>query len=270
MALYPHILIGIDFSAATGPLLDCLDEFRFLGTTRVTLVHVMAVEYGSVPQVGHRQEYEEKLASYAERVRGQHLEVDTRLRTGAPAAELVAAASEAGADLILLAAHDHSIVQRLFLGSVATEVLRQATVPVLIDRFVEDSQHGICCQRKFERPLLATDGSESASGAEKLATALAERGTQVVVLSVIDERSGLFANEAQAHLDRVAPKNAVVRLEAGTRASDVIMRVALAEVATLIIAGKLGRGPVTERLLGSTATRLASRSRIPVLVVPAS
>jgi nucleotide-binding universal stress UspA family protein len=270
MPLFPHVLIGIDFSPSSEPLLDCLDEFRFLGTERVTLVHVLAVTYPVSPQIEHREEYERKLEEYAERVRKQGLKADVQVRAGAPAAEIVAAAEESGADLILLAAHDHSVVSRLLVGSVASEVLHHATVPVLLDRFTEarNGDAGLCCRHKFERPLLATDGSESASGAEAMAVRLAERGTQVVVLSVIDDRSGVFADEAQAHLDRVAPKNAVVRLESGPRASDVIQRVALVEDATLIIAGKLGRGPITEKLIGSTANRLARKSRLPVLVVP--
>jgi len=272
MSLFPHILIGIDFSPSSEPLLDCVDEFRFLGTERVTLVHVMAVTYPVAPQVEHSDEYRQRLEQYAERVRQRGLEADVQLRSGAEGAEIVAAAEETWADLILLAAHENSVVARFLVGSVAADVLHYATVPVLLDRFTRDDDSGdgaLCCRHKFERPVVATDGSESAAGAEQVAARLAERGTQVVMLSAIEEHSGLAPDEAKAHLERIAPKHATVRVEAGNRASDVIESIAFAEDATMIIVGRLGRGLVADTLLGSTADRLARNSHLPVLVVPA-
>ena len=59
------------------------------------------------------------------------LRVECDLREGPPAAEILAAAAELPADLIVLGTHGRTGFRRLALGSVAEEVLRQAPCPVL-------------------------------------------------------------------------------------------------------------------------------------------
>lgn len=54
------------------------------------------------------------------------------LKEGKPADQIVEAASEWGADLIVIGSHGRSGVPRLFLGSVAEKVLHSATCPVLV------------------------------------------------------------------------------------------------------------------------------------------
>ena len=56
------------------------------------------------------------------------------VRTGAPAAELVAAAIQWGADLIVLGSHGRTGLRRALLGSVARNVLMHAPCSVLIVR----------------------------------------------------------------------------------------------------------------------------------------
>lgn len=56
------------------------------------------------------------------------------LREGLPAEEIVAAAEESHAALIVLGAHGWGAVKRLVLGSVSTQVLHEAPCPVLVVR----------------------------------------------------------------------------------------------------------------------------------------
>lgn len=58
--------------------------------------------------------------------------VETQLREGLPPGEIVAAAKEWQADLIVVGTHGRGGLERLFLGSVAEEVLRHAPCPVLV------------------------------------------------------------------------------------------------------------------------------------------
>jgi len=60
--------------------------------------------------------------------------VRTLLRVGVPYREIVAAAGEGAADLVLLATHGRGEVQRLLVGSVADKVIRLAPCPVLTVR----------------------------------------------------------------------------------------------------------------------------------------
>jgi nucleotide-binding universal stress UspA family protein len=56
------------------------------------------------------------------------------VQAGSPSAEIVKAAREWPADLIVIGSHGRSGFQRALLGSVAEEVMRHASCPVLVVR----------------------------------------------------------------------------------------------------------------------------------------
>lgn len=60
------------------------------------------------------------------------VKVSRQIVRGQPARELLRIAKERGAALIVAGSHGRSALQRLFIGSVATGLLREATVPVLV------------------------------------------------------------------------------------------------------------------------------------------
>ena len=59
---------------------------------------------------------------------------DTTVRVGRPFHEIVEAAREGNADLIILATHGHTGLKHMLLGSTAENVVRHASCPVLIVR----------------------------------------------------------------------------------------------------------------------------------------
>lgn len=63
--------------------------------------------------------------------RAREVRIETRLAEGDPAYEIVAAAKETAADLIVMGSHGRTGLGRLLLGSVAEVVLRKAPCPVL-------------------------------------------------------------------------------------------------------------------------------------------
>jgi universal stress protein A len=62
------------------------------------------------------------------------IHVDIKVRRGAPAREIVAAAREMNVDLILMSTHGHRGRIHAFIGSVASDVTRLAPCPVLVVR----------------------------------------------------------------------------------------------------------------------------------------
>ena len=73
----------------------------------------------------------------AAELRDKAVRVDTRVRWGYAADEIVTAAREAGADLIAMSTHGRSGLGRVIFGSVAQAVLRQAEAPVFLMRATE-------------------------------------------------------------------------------------------------------------------------------------
>lgn len=60
--------------------------------------------------------------------------VEPRLTIGDPAAEIVRVANDENVDLIVMGTHGRSGISRFFMGSVAEQVIRHATCPVLTYR----------------------------------------------------------------------------------------------------------------------------------------
>ncbi|MBM4109321.1 MAG: universal stress protein [Phycisphaerae bacterium] len=62
------------------------------------------------------------------------LRVSTHQREGAPAPEILHAATQWGASIIVVGSHGRTGLSRLFMGSTAENVARHADVPVLVTR----------------------------------------------------------------------------------------------------------------------------------------
>lgn len=63
--------------------------------------------------------------------------MELAVRFGDPVGEIVTEAKSAGVDLIAMATHRRTGVRRLLAGSVAEQVERGTTVPVLLVRYGE-------------------------------------------------------------------------------------------------------------------------------------
>jgi nucleotide-binding universal stress UspA family protein len=72
------------------------------------------------------------LAKWAAGPRAAGARVRTLVRAGLPHREIVAAAREEGADLIIMGRHGRGPLERFLVGSVAERVVRITTCPVLL------------------------------------------------------------------------------------------------------------------------------------------
>ena len=77
------------------------------------------------------REWAATLEEWASAARAAGYTVRTMLRVGVPYREVVAAAKDERADLVLLATHGRGEIHRLLVGSVADRVIRMAPCPVL-------------------------------------------------------------------------------------------------------------------------------------------
>lgn len=104
---------------------------------RLLVLHVVtpppAVSYGEMildtdtaAQVEQYRQTLEQIKSPDPKVQIQH-----RLEEGFPASEIIRVANEVQCDMIVLGTHGRSGLGRLLMGSVAEQVVRKATCPVL-------------------------------------------------------------------------------------------------------------------------------------------
>lgn len=147
-----HILIATDGSQGS------LKAARLLGTlvnpatvTRITVVAVIrplaavpfASDFGEEQAVAggtdegplsFRREAKEATERVAAALKEAAPRVDTAVRSGSPADEIIRAADELEADLIVVGGRGKGTVGAILMGSVAYRVLHHAPCPVLVTR----------------------------------------------------------------------------------------------------------------------------------------
>jgi nucleotide-binding universal stress UspA family protein len=136
------VLVALDGSAAGEAVMKLLMEIAGPLDMTIMLLHVLepiraealdgAVMVEDIE--ARRREAEEYLAPISAMLRSQGVDTSWAIRHGRPADEILAAASESGADLIALATHGRTGLGRLLFGSVAETVLRRASIPVFLIR----------------------------------------------------------------------------------------------------------------------------------------
>lgn len=141
--MYRHILVPLDGSAIAEQVLPHVEELAKVLGARVTVLRVTRPvdTVGGVPvSTEERWQAEEDaeaipyLQDLEQRLRARGLETTSARATGPMPATIIAQASGLGADLIAMTTHGRGGLKRLALGSVAEEVVRHATCPVLLVR----------------------------------------------------------------------------------------------------------------------------------------
>ena len=144
--MYKRALVPLDGSAVAETILPLILEVAGPLDMAVVLLRVVPVPPMVIEGSRHvvaeavearRIDAEEYLAALAVELRKNGVRVETRVHRGVPAAEILAAASETEADLIVMTTHGRSGLGRLLFGSVAEEVLRHSDIPVSLMRCTE-------------------------------------------------------------------------------------------------------------------------------------
>jgi nucleotide-binding universal stress UspA family protein len=127
----PRVLVALDGSAASlGAATAAGDLAQALGAT-VLLLRVLA---GGDDPAADLEGVRAYLEDTAESLRHRGHQVEVADAQGPPAATIAAFARDRGADVVALATGGRGALGRPVLGSVASEMVRRAQVPLLLVR----------------------------------------------------------------------------------------------------------------------------------------
>lgn len=253
-----------------------------LGATQFQYEGVNLQEYDAE----HREQEKHYLAGLADRLSAGGTSVDARVLEGQVAEELASYADEVQSDLIVMTTHGYSGVSRFWLGSVADEIVRRTTLPLLVVHPKEAGEPPEALTiRHILVPLDGSELGESVLGpAKELATAEGAKITltHVVrsgessswpVLAELRERPVPPIEGALEYLRGVArelERDGVVveiEVERGNLPAKTIIDVAERVGADVIAMATHGYGGVKRTVLGSVADKILRSSTLPMLVL---
>lgn len=138
--MFERILVPLDFSTSASQALDTA-RTHFPGARR-RLLYVADSRRDSASSALDLLESGHPAGGSADLARGElerQVEANETMQvtTGVPAEEILGAARDWGADLIVIGTHGRRGLAHLMLGSVAEAVVRGATVPVMTVRVVQ-------------------------------------------------------------------------------------------------------------------------------------
>lgn len=214
--------------------------------------------------------------------------VTIMFRDGSAAAEIVAAAAEMNADLIVIGSHGTSGFERLMLGSVTEKVLRKAPCPVLTvpGRPGEAEEPHVTCKTI----VCGVDFSPASQRALDYALSLAqEAGGRLVLAHVIESADAAYEPPLTARFDageyvRALEADALQKMAALIpesartwcepelaigygKAYRELLRIARERGAELVVLGAHGRGAIDLAVFGSTAGHVVRGAGCPILTV---
>lgn len=230
------------------------------------------------------------LAEVQARAAYRGIPVHTRIATGIPSEEVLAAAEAEDTDLIVVGTRGKTGLEHVVLGSTAERIIRTAPCPVLAVRpegsAVEGQEAGECQAVALDRILVPVDFSDCSLDALEYAAVVGQRAqASVRLLHVLDPVSyGLdftlphTAKREQAHEAAAARlKDLVSALTAagltadfelrGGLPSDSILEAVRSYPADLVVMGTHGRRGLSHAFCGSVAESVLRRGQSPVLTV---
>ncbi len=134
-----RVLVPVDFSEYTGPALTHARELAAVYDARVDLLHVITevalpgvygLEPVSVAEPQIRDRVRQALEDAMLQSPGAERPFSVHVLVGYPAHDIAEFAADHDIDLIVIATHGRTGLKRLFMGSVAENVVRMACCPV--------------------------------------------------------------------------------------------------------------------------------------------
>lgn len=239
-----RIMVPLDGSALAEHALPIAELLARRVDGRIDL---MSVASGRVGDTGEPAESRSATEAYlnrlAETLRERGVKADISMRSGNIPEEIGRHGIESNADVIVMATHGRSRVERLLGRNIATAVVRQTELPVLVVRPTDTwtSRH-----TAFKKLLVSLDGSVDSEEVLPSARILARYFDSTIVLLAVPEAESEVPR-LQQYLESVSTALGEIGITAETRvtgsgASRTITNVAESEGCDLIMMATRGRG----------------------------
>ena len=281
MSVPTRVLCPIDFDEHSGRAVARAQDLAQRHGAELRLLHVLPVRAESIllPRPGAAVQVERAAQTHLDElariIREAGVRCEVSVVRGDPAFQILQAARDGAADVIVMATHGRKGVPRVVLGSVTEAVLHATPCPLLTIPPRVGEGGG------FRRVLCAVDFAPSS--AETFSHALGmvqEAYGELTLLNVVDpaystgdpeaarERVAAALHALHRRLPEQAAYCAFTDAVRFGETSAEILRAAAEGEADLVVIGAHARRPAVAAMVGSTADRVVRESPCPVLAVP--
>ena len=230
-----------------------------------------------------------QLANLKVRAEGRGIAVTTRMATGIPSEEVIAAVRAEDSDLVIVGTRGKTGLAHILLGSTAEQVIRGAPCPVLsvrMDSIDLKDEEVMARPVKLERILVPVDFSDCSLDALGYAIVVAQQANASLMLLHVLEPVSYGLDFTLSHIrtredlhehwtnqlkelmssHQHSPVAMEFQLQGGLPA-DSILNSAQTLPCDLIVMGTHGRRGISHALSGSVAEAVLRKAHCPVLTV---
>jgi nucleotide-binding universal stress UspA family protein len=136
--MYETILVTLDGTPTDRAIIEHVKQLARLAHSRLVLLHVAdgwaARTYGPdavSPEIAEDTAYLEKIRT---EFQSAGIPTEAELAFGEPAGQIIKWVREKGCDLVAMSTHGHRLLADMFLGTTASRVQHNISVPVLLLR----------------------------------------------------------------------------------------------------------------------------------------
>lgn len=279
------VLIATDLSNTSYNLLQSLKELKNFNISNIILTHVIDLKYSSLVPIDLKDESFNLLNKEADILISEEFNVTVDLRVGTCWKEILDSAKDNGASMIIVGSHGKSIAREIVLGSVTSELIEHANIPILILKMSDfDTEKkarfsAIKISHLFDNILFATDFSSETVGVKKF---LMDNKNFIKELTITHVREPIVVEYPiefdTTQLDAIVLKRLEdLEKELNIPAQKELLHgISYLELTdfinagkfTLVVMGTRGLGLASRLLLGSTSRYVIRHSKTPVLIIP--
>ncbi|AER67494.1 UspA domain-containing protein [Thermovirga lienii DSM 17291] len=286
--MFRKVLFPVVLTHKMENYLSCISDMVKAGVEQVDLMHVVDLHdtYGDPKIVEFAKE---TLTKWKKRlVEAGVAKVETYLEEGNPTEEILRRLEEEDYSLVMLGSRGSNLFKRLFLGSVAENVLHHARQPVLLLRNYpcegkEEASYSLTCNSVFERILYVTDLSEGAGKALSYLEKMGDiPGATLDILHVHDTRAMEYmstekiqeiSEEEKRQIEQIR-QNLAEKGFSFVEAHIVedhpvagILKYAEEKKPSLLVMGAKGKSRLLEMMLGSVTETIIHKAPCSVFVI---
>lgn len=273
---FTHAMLALDLSLSSNDLVQGMIDLKEIGIRKVTLFTVVTKEYPNGQEKFDRSLYEKMLSEYAAQLQDNGLEAGWKLKEEMGAyvpKEILAGMDKLNADLLVIGNKGHNLLADMLLGSVASEVIHRADVPLLLLRISDKPGKGevSICKNVRRNILLPIDFSEAGDRAMKAFEQEELRDSSVTVLNVQTMPKEGEKDKLQERVDYLK-RIGVKVVQSETKHGNIwieITEYADKKDMSMILMGSQGKGYAEDVFIGSISLRVARHTSKPLMLIPA-